>query len=299
MRKLLVAVVLVLSGSAVAGDAPVARSPGLLVTRNRATGVVQVVTPSGRSHRGERGRLGTSTDVDVSDADAIVVGGAPSKIFGWDDRSYVARTTKFPWSCVCKIFATYPNGETYIGSGVLVGRRHILTAGHVAYDADLGGWADMEIIPGYDDGYRPFGTYTDVNATSFTGWTENADFAWDIALVELSDAAGTRAGWLGFKAPSVRALLASKLTTGGYPGDVSGGEVMVLARGKLDSVDADTIYFTRSLDIMRGQSGSGMWTGTGRSTAVVGVVSWEGESSNGGVRMSRAKYNAIAEWKRR
>jgi V8-like Glu-specific endopeptidase len=50
----------------------------------------------------------------------------PLVIHSPDDRR-VYNDTTYPWGCVCRI--TRPDGR--LGSGVLIGRRHILTASHV------------------------------------------------------------------------------------------------------------------------------------------------------------------------
>ncbi len=284
------AVAMLLWGAtAPAGLAAGRATPDGTVSRDRRTGVVTREEP--RRARASVRRTRPST-TDRGDARSR----SPSKIFGADDRWYVADTEAFPWRCACKVFADFPTGPTMIGSGVMVGRSHMLTAAHVVYDADLGGWADLTVIPGYDDGYEPYGRFADVTSTTFTGWTDNGDFAYDMALVELDAPAGDSTGWLGMWAAPASPLRKKKLTTSGFPGDVADGEAMVAARGKLNAVGAETLYYKRTLDMMPGQSGSGMWVRKGSSTYVVGVISWYDDSTNASVRLSGWKFDRIVEW---
>ena len=51
-----------------------------------------------------------------------------------------ARTT-FPYSAITYVVVEWPNGSRTAGSGVVVGLNDVLTAMHVVFNSDRGGWA--------------------------------------------------------------------------------------------------------------------------------------------------------------
>ena len=73
-------------------------------------------------------------------------------VFGSDDRK-VYYPSGYPWNCIGRIFtwtdASSPNWNFY-GSGVLVGPRHVLCAGHMA-PWGSNNWM-MKFVPSYYDG---------------------------------------------------------------------------------------------------------------------------------------------------
>ena len=78
-------------------------------------------------------------------------GASIAQVVGPDDRVVVGNTAVFPWSTHCKLYMTFPNGDTMIGSGTLIGPRTVITAGHCVYSHDKGGWAtEIEVIPGFE-----------------------------------------------------------------------------------------------------------------------------------------------------
>ena len=54
-----------------------------------------------------------------------------------------------PYSAVCYLLCQFPNGSIARGSGVVVGANDVLTAMHVLYQAQYGGYASkIVVIPG-------------------------------------------------------------------------------------------------------------------------------------------------------
>lgn len=80
-----------------------------------------------------------------------------------------------------------------------IGARHLLTAGHCVFDRESGGcFQQLIAVPGYDDGHEPFGRAQGTRAISWSGWTQEADFDADLAVVRLDQAIGEQVGWFGF-----------------------------------------------------------------------------------------------------
>src|SRR5262249_45009929 len=76
-----------------------------------------------------------------------------------DDLQPRHNTEDFPWSTQCKLFIHFPYGGVYVGSGTLIASKYVITAGFNVYSPSLGGWAEsIEVIPGLDGFYKPFGS---------------------------------------------------------------------------------------------------------------------------------------------
>jgi len=64
--------------------------------------------------------------------------------------------TTYPYDTVVRI-TDQIGGYVFQGSGVLISPDEVLTASHVVYQNDLGTATNIDVAPGYDSGYAPFG----------------------------------------------------------------------------------------------------------------------------------------------
>ena len=280
----------------VGSDASAASEPILrTVTHDVGTGVTRRDTFHRRASllEARAARPGYLPD-SAFEADEIPT---PRKVFGADDREPVYDTDLYPWSTVAKVISTFPDGLVAEGSAVMVGPYQALTAGHVVYDEGHGGWArDVEVLPGYDLGFAPFGSHTADEILSFAGFIDDGDYAYDFALLELDADAGESTGWLGISARGDADLLDNLMNTAGYPGDLEDGEGMWYAADFADDVDAGSIYLNGTLDAAQGQSGSGVWLRDGGERYVVGVVSTETRNFNVAARITDEVFDTLDGW---
>src|SRR5262249_11884222 len=66
----------------------------------------------------------------------------------------------YPLSAIVHIETKFASGRVYYGSGTLVGRYHVLTAGHVVYNAREGGTGfatEIKVFAGEVGSVNPFG----------------------------------------------------------------------------------------------------------------------------------------------
>jgi V8-like Glu-specific endopeptidase len=71
-------------------------------------------------------------------------------------------------------------------TGTVIHPQLILTAGHCVHSGKNGSFAtQVSIVPGYDKGNAPIGTYRGVKIASFSGWIDAGDNAHDIGVVQL------------------------------------------------------------------------------------------------------------------
>ena len=148
----------------------------------------------------------------------------------------VSDTNQFPYSAVVSIRATFSDGRVSFGTGTLVSKNDVLTATHLLYRPDYGGYASsVWVYPGADfNGTRsvleasPFGGYLGGSIVAFpnevyldSNHSTNSlsEVASDVAIIGLSQAVGFRTGWFGLS-PDMNAL--SETIAIGYPSDATG-----------------------------------------------------------------------------
>lgn len=128
--------------------------------------------------------------------------------------SSYARGTQ-PYSCIGFISATFPNGKIFRGTCTLVGRNDILTATHVIYSPDDGGWAvgyDFYFGADYNaitDRFEDKGYKYSPTQWSVAGWPDQtfmdynnktmlpSETKFDIAMIGVAEPIGDVLGWLG------------------------------------------------------------------------------------------------------
>jgi V8-like Glu-specific endopeptidase len=147
-------------------------------------------------------------------------------VFGPDDRAVYYPNT-YPWICVGRIFTwtNWAGGGSWDwwGAGVLVGSRHVLTAGHVC-PWGSSSWA-MRFVPGYWDGAPTSGAGAESYASDFRGWNTNDTVAArDMAVLRLFEPVGSSLGWVGTRTYDSAWEGGAYWTLAGYPAAIAGGE---------------------------------------------------------------------------
>jgi V8-like Glu-specific endopeptidase len=194
-----------------------------------------------------------------------------------------------PYSAIGLVEVTWANGARTSGSAAVVGRNDILTAAHVVYNPDRGGWAtglefyfgaDYNDALGYFEsyGYRLTsgfrwevkagidGTFADGNNSTLT----SSEAQHDIALIGVSVEIGKQTGWLGL---SPGRDFTQTVNAAGYPGGATG---LMTERVTVTSSNRWGIYEGNS-QMGKGSSGGPLFTD---DNYVLGVrVSSSGTSS--------------------
>jgi len=220
-------------------------------------------------------------------------------IFPPDDRQRITNTDEYPWSSICKLYITAEDSSHWIGSGAIIDEFHVLTCGHNVYLHDYGGWASsVEVVPGMDGNYEPFGSAMVTNMRSYTEWTQDEMEEHDWAVLTIDTNMGDNTGWLGRQwANPSHSIYTGTLHTAGYPGDLDYGKRMYYTSGDGDSADAYNHWYW--LDSAPGQSGSPVWIddGTNRYIVSINAYSYENETyPNLGTRLNQDKFDQISIW---
>ncbi|RXZ46105.1 trypsin-like serine peptidase [Agromyces binzhouensis] len=145
-------------------------------------------------------------------------------VFGADDRQ-VYYPGGYPWTCVGKVYVWDDWGSPYpawSGSGVLIGDRTVLTAGHMC-PWGSGNWA-MQFVPAYYDGVSTLGRGVSSYVSDYYGYdTDDTVSAWDMAVLRLYTPLGVNYGYFGTKDYNSAWEGGNYWTLAGYPGAVAGG----------------------------------------------------------------------------
>jgi V8-like Glu-specific endopeptidase len=222
-----------------------------------------------------------------------------------------------PFTAIVELQATFPDHKTYFGSGVMVDRFHVLTAGHVIYSYADGGFASRVVAtPDLYGNTAPFGvaymtyertypTFMNYNRTH-PGRTAPGDY--DIALITLDRTIGDRTGWMSYGYDNNNAHFApgAILNTAGYPATGGyNGRYMEFSYGGIYGLSPDGLaiqYRQTSITAFAGQSGSPVWryTPANGQSVVYGVhVGGNGNAAsiNFATRITQGIFNDLQNWR--
>ena len=187
-------------------------------------------------------------------------------VFGSDDRQ-VYYPSGYPWQCIGRIFSwndAMNDSPAWSGSGVLLGPRVVLTAGHVVpWDAKT--WK-MLFVPAYYDGGSIIGSGTSSWTSDCHGWSvsyySRIPNAFDMAVLRLYEPLGDSLGYFGAKVYSNKWSDIRYFNLTGYPGAVASGERPSYQPGipVIDAdADGDAVVLEHEGDATPGDSGAPFW----------------------------------------
>ncbi|MBS1724282.1 MAG: trypsin-like serine protease [Armatimonadetes bacterium] len=267
------------------------------------------LTTTGKMRRGFYPGMQSGTPLDMpkqAGPNPFTDGGyGVADVFGTDDRTQVSSTTSFPNSARCFLVMNWHNGTQSYGSGNMIDKDHVLTAGHCVYNSSRGGWADSVIVyPGRNgtgnmsnfSTWAPFGLAVGTHYMSWKGWTNSGNWDDDMGVIELGSAIGNSTYWYGFA--SVSDNEGAGATIGGYPGD----KPTATQWYDSDPIQVQTtnhLYYW--IDTQDGESGSGLYRFFGSDRYIVGVhayggAGYWGKTYNAATRLTSGKFDDIEDF---
>lgn len=189
----------------------------------------------------------------------------------------ISDRTASPYITVCYVESEWPDGSFTRASGVVIGINDVLTAAHVVFNADRGGFATaVTVMPAADTEpffIEPFGSYSaGLMNVRVANWDTDGDLLvspseaqYDLAVLGMRTAIGDTTGWLGTQAYArdFNGIMV------GYPSREPG---MMAESVFADASSSYGIFEIRSA-LGAGASGGPLMMSSGGSTYVVGVLS--------------------------
>jgi glutamyl endopeptidase len=215
-----------------------------------------------------------------------------------DNRIRIMDTAAWPFSALGHLIVTFPSGRQFIGSGTVVNRRHVLTAGHLVFSDRHGGWAtSIQFNAAQNEAVLPFGSAFAVRLFTFKGWVEDQDRDYDTGMLHLDRNLGNLTGWMGLITTGDADLSNHQITVAGYPMD-KGGQQLWAATAPITDVMSHQVAYD-AFTIL-GQSGAGVygkWPGFRHEHVCADHVAGLNGVPNLGSRIARNKFDRIvSEW---
>jgi len=233
-------------------------------------------------------------------------------VFPADDRVRISCGTENSWPTRTIVKILYSGGEGC--SGVMVGPRHVLTAGHCLHSGGSGGdwFRDITVCPKRNCDYTcPYGEYSWKTMYSVRGWTRSGNFQYDYGLIELWSEPGN--GWMSFGYNNGMST-SWNLNIRGYQNQDQ-LDYKIFNSFETGLVSVGSRRFKHKIDIVRGTSGapcylyrsstgsrvvygvqsthscpSGSVTGTGSATCT------SGSGYNRCARITSSRFSQICNW---
>ncbi|WP_032113515.1 NB-ARC domain-containing protein [Candidatus Paracaedibacter symbiosus] len=227
-----------------------------------------------------------------------------------DNWGQVLYPSQWPHRVHGHLMMRFEKEEITVGSGILVGPNHVLTAGHNLYYK--GQWAkEIWFTPGRKGNYFPFGYSKGCMLLCHQQWLDPKSRKkddYDLGMVILDRAVGNEAGWSGLLYAPDTYFDQWEITATGYPGEKGSKDYYSTEMWEGKDETQETVFtsetITYSITTSFGQSGGAIWrqwpspTNPDQTNIFTIGIHTEGGAGgkNKGVRLTKEKFEGIINW---
>lgn len=191
----------------------------------------------------------------------------PRVIIGSDDLVRVGNTRVAPFSFIAYLRLHYASGAVGHGTGFMIGRRVLATAGHNLNHRDHGPIAHLTVVPGSGGRDAPFGQYAPERVWLPREYVDTRRPEFDYGLIYLREPVGSRTGWFGLADYTNGFPQGLRSWVCGYPSDRDLG---LYSDGGLLSA-ATPIQLHYLFDTVKGMSGAPVFVRNGAVWHAIGI----------------------------
>jgi glutamyl endopeptidase len=217
-------------------------------------------------------------------------------VIGDDDRQAIPDVTIPPWRFICALRIKTATNRSFVGTGWLIGRRTVMTAGHCVFMHDEGGWVkSIEVIPALNGAARPFGAIVSTRFNAIDRWTADRNSDFDFGAIVLDEPIGDEVGWFAFAALDETRLRSTLANISGYPLDRDSATRQYFHARQIVRVSSRRISY--DIDTYGGQSGSPVWLQINNQRVAVGVHTNGSSTANSGTLINHELFECMKRWK--
>lgn len=230
---------------------------------------------------------------------------SPLGIIGSRDRRVRnTKTTIHPYNTIAYLTIWYADGSFGRGTGFIIDRNSVLTAGHIVNDEKEGWATSITVRPGANGaGNFPYGAFESTKFIAPTGWTKDRNINYDYGVININGTFPSSIGSFGYGVATTSNFSNEFARVTGYPAHPvdDAGKPLYTQWYHSGTIDLPLtaprkVYY--AADTSGGQSGSPVYI-PGQNIARAIHSGPHNNNTNRGTRITQTVFDNIRDWSAR